>query len=106
MATQTFVINLVRQFAADVKAEGINLKTIILFGSYARNTQRRWSDIDVALVADEFAGLGFKDIDLFINAKIKKNYANIQVHTFPTLYFKKGDSFIDEIKKKGIEIKI
>ena len=105
MATQQSVINLVTRFAADVRTEGVNLREIILFGSYSRNEQHRGSDIDVALVADEFAGMVFKDLDLFMNAKIKKDYANIQVHTFPTLYFEKGDAFIDEIKRTGIEIK-
>ena len=44
-------------FAAEVNACGVNLKRVILFGSYASNTQKKYSDIDVALVADEFSGV-------------------------------------------------
>ncbi|MEO5572226.1 MAG: nucleotidyltransferase domain-containing protein [Bacteroidia bacterium] len=106
MATQLTVINLVKQFASDVKAEGVHLRKVFLFGSYAHNRQRRFSDVDVALVADEFHGFVFKDLDLFINAKIKKSYSRIQVQTFSTSYFKKGDPFIDEIKRTGIEVRI
>ncbi len=106
MAPQLTVINLVKQFANDIKAEGVHLRRVFLFGSYARNMQHRFSDVDVALVADEFEGFVFKDLDLFINAKIKKSYSKIQVQTFPTSYFNKGDSFIDEIKRTGIEVKL
>src|SRR5580698_935497 len=106
MATQLSVIELVTKFANDIIAEGVHLKKVILFGSYAHNKQRRYSDVDVALVADEFEGFVFNDLDLFIHTKIKKPYSKIQVQTFPTSHFKKGDPFIDEIKRTGIEIKL
>jgi predicted nucleotidyltransferase len=106
MAAQLSVINLVRQFAKDVMSEGVHLRKVFLFGSYAHNKQKRFSDVDVALVADEFNGFVFKDMDFFIHAKIKKTYSKIQVQTYPTSYFKKGDPFVDEIKRTGIEIKI
>ena len=104
MAANKSVIHLLKQFARDVNAEGVNLKNVILFGSYAQNKQNRNSDIDVALVADEFKGFVFTDLDLFIKAKIKKPYSKIQVQTFSTSQFKIGDPFIGEIKRTGIEI--
>ncbi|MFH1004788.1 MAG: nucleotidyltransferase domain-containing protein [Bacteroidota bacterium] len=106
MATQVPVIALVKKFARDVISEGVHLRKVFLFGSYARGSQRRFSDVDVALVADEFQGFVFSDLDFFIKAKIKKPYSKIQVQTFPTSYFKKGDPFIDEIKRTGIEINL
>lgn len=106
MAAQVPIINLVKNFAKDVMSEGVHLRKVILFGSYAKGKQQKFSDVDVALVADEFQGFVFNDMDLFINAKIKKLYSKIQVQTFPTSYFKKGDPFIDEIKRTGIEIKL
>ena len=39
-----------------IEAKGVNLRTVILYGSFAKGTQHKWSDIDVALVADEFTG--------------------------------------------------
>ena len=106
MAAQKNIIYLVNRFVKDVKKEGVHLRKVFLFGSYAKNQQHRYSDIDVALVADEFKGFLFSDLDFFINTKIKKPYSRIQVQTFPTDYFKKGDAFIDEIKRTGIEIKL
>jgi predicted nucleotidyltransferase len=104
MATQQDAIKKAQKLGTDIKALGINLRKAILFGSYARNRQRRFSDIDVALVADEFTGIGFEDIPLFVSA-LRNNYM-IQSKTYSTRHFKKGDPFIDEIKETGIEIKI
>ena len=102
MATQSSVIQSVEQFANEVKNLGLHLRKVILYGSYARNQQHEHSDIDVALVADEFTGLGFDDIKLFVKAL--RNHILIQPKTYPTDYFEKGDPFIDEIKRTGIEI--
>ena len=93
-------------FAREVKNEGVHLRRVILFGSYAKNKQHEWSDIDVALVADEFKNFGFEDVNHFVSVLIKKPYYRIQPQTFSTSYFKKGDPFVDEIKRTGIEIKL
>lgn len=104
MATKDSIIKLAESFAREIKQEGIHLRKVILFGSYAKNTAHRNSDIDIALVADEFAGFVFNDLNFFIKTIIKKPYLRIQVQTFSTNYFKKGDPFIDEIKRTGVEI--
>ncbi|MBI4648281.1 MAG: nucleotidyltransferase domain-containing protein [Bacteroidia bacterium] len=104
MATQQSAINKAEKLISDIQELGIHLRKAILFGSYAKNKQRRFSDIDIALVADEFTGIGFEDIQLFVTA-LRNNYM-IQPKTYSTSYFQKGDPFIDEIKKTGIEITI
>ena len=58
MLTRELAINKVSAFARELTALGLNIKRVILFGSYAKNHQHEWSDIDVALVADEFIGFG------------------------------------------------
>ena len=104
MVTQQVAIEQVKEFTKEVKAMGLHLRRVILYGSYARNQQREYSDIDVAMVADEFIGIGFDDIDLFGKALIK--HIIIQPKTYPTNYFNEGDPFIDEIKRTGIEIEV
>jgi len=104
MVTQNAAIEEVKEFAKQVKALGVHLRRVILYGSYARNEQRQWSDIDVALVADEFVGAGFIDLDLYGKALLK--HVDIQPKTYPTGYFNEGDPFIDEIKRTGIEIQV
>ena len=104
MLTQDAVIETVRNYAREIEANGVNLHTVILYGSFAKGTQHEWSDIDVALVADEFSGFTFNDCDLFPYVGIKKPYIRIEAKTYPTDYFQEGDPFINEIKKTGIKI--
>jgi len=105
MLTQHDAIEIVRNYAHDIESRGVNLRTVILYGSFAKGTQHEWSDIDVALVADEFTGFTFNDKKLFPYVGIKKPYIRIEAKTYPTDYFQEGDPFIEEIIKTGIKIK-
>ena len=104
MLDRNVVIETVRNYAHDIETCGVNLRTVILYGSFAKGTQHEWSDIDVALVADEFTGFAFNDHDLFPYIGIKKPYIRIETKTYPTDYWRQGDPFINEIKKDGIVI--
>ena len=106
MLTKKTAIERVKNFAREVKSTGLHLRKVIVFGSYAHSKQHKWSDIDVALVADEFSGIGFNDTQYFARINNKKPYILIETNTFPTSYFRKGDPFIDEIKRTGIEINL
>ena len=104
MLTQNAVIKTVKNYAKEVNKAGVNLRKVILFGSYAKGTQHEWSDIDVALVADDFTGVGILDTPRFSRINIQNPYIMIEPITYPTDYFQESDPFIEEIKKTGIEI--
>ena len=104
MLTRNDAIKIVRNYAHDIESRGVNLRSVILYGSFAKGTQHEWSDIDVALVADEFSGFTFNDKKLFPYIGIKKPYVRIEAKTYPTDYFRDGDPFIEEIVKTGIKI--
>ncbi len=106
MLTRKTAIERVRNFAIELKSGGLHLRSVILFGSYAYNKQTEWSDIDVAIVADEFTGDGFNDARYFARINNKKPYILIETSTYSTNSFKKGDPFIEEIKRTGIPIKL
>jgi len=97
-------IGIVRDYAHEIQSRGVNLRTVILYGSYAKGTQHQWSDIDVALVADEFIGFYPEDKKMFPYIGIKDPYILIEAKTYPTDYFNDGDPFIDEIVRTGIKI--
>lgn len=105
MLNRESVIEKVTNFTRELTALGLNLRRVILFGSYAADKQNEWSDIDLALVADEFTGFGFEDRKYFSSINIKKEYLDIETKTFPPSEFEEGNGFIDVIKKTGIEIK-
>lgn len=104
MVRDKSVIEKVRQFSEDVRKQGVQLRQVFLFGSYARGEQKEWSDIDIALVADDFTGVSFEDIKRFIDVTIKKPYILFELHTFNTSDFESGNPFAKEIKRTGIRI--
>lgn len=106
MLTTKNAIETVQAFPKEIIASGVQLDKVILFGSYAKNKQQPNSDIDVALAAKNFIGVGFEDGKYFARIHIKDQYIDIQPQTFSAAYFEQGDPFIDEIKRTGIEIKI
>ena len=104
MLTRDAVIETVRNYARDIEAHGVRLYAVFLYGSFAKGTQHEHSDIDVALVADEFTGFTFNDCKLYSGLGIRKPYIRIEEKTYPTKYFLEGDPFIEEITKTGIKI--
>jgi predicted nucleotidyltransferase len=88
MLTKQAAIEIVQDFVKRIHVKGFPLKKAILFGSYARNERRQWSDIDLALVADEFIGVGYFDLQHFGDVKISdQKFIPIETHTFSTDYF-------------------
>jgi len=105
MFTQKSVIAHLKKISGEIKNTGLHLQKMVLYGSYAKNQQHKWSDIDVAFIADEFIGVGFEDTKLFSRIMIKYPKLNIQPRTYNTKDFSPDkDPFVEEILKNGIEI--
>ncbi len=97
------IVNKIKDFVKLVNADGIKLKKVVLFGSYANNKQTKYSDIDLALVADEFSGVASEDVKLFLKAMRK--YYMVQAQTYNTKDFSPDkDPFVQEILRTGIII--
>ncbi len=106
MVTRESVIADLKMFSGDMKQSGFHLNKIVLYGSYSRNQQHQYSDIDVAIIADEFTGIGFDDVMLISRLLSRHPKLNsIQPRTYNTNDFTPDkDPFVDEILKTGIEI--
>lgn len=104
MVTTESVINNLQMFAGDMKHSGFHLNKIVLYGSYSRNQQRPYSDI--AIIADEFTGIGFDDVLLISRLLSKHPLLNsVQPRTYNTKDFTPDkDPFVEEILNTGIEI--
>ncbi|MCX7044904.1 MAG: nucleotidyltransferase domain-containing protein [Candidatus Sumerlaeota bacterium] len=48
------IIAKIRQYLSALSAHGIHSRQAILFGSFARNEETQWSDIDLVVIAPEF----------------------------------------------------
>lgn len=102
MVTQQTALAEAKQFVEEVRQLGVGLRQAIVFGSFARNEQRQWSDIDVALVADAFTGFRAEDVRLFVRSLVK--HVDIEPHTFSPEQFTDWNPFVQEIMRTGIVI--
>jgi predicted nucleotidyltransferase len=103
MPTKRTAIDKVKAFVEECNKRGINFNKVILFGSVVRGDAKRFSDIDVAFISDQFTGHPFKDFHLL--SPINIHFTAIEPHPYTPKDFEEGDPFIDEIKRTGIEIK-
>ncbi|MFD1468405.1 nucleotidyltransferase domain-containing protein [Hymenobacter caeli] len=102
MATQQFALEEVRAFVDDLHELGIHPQQVILFGSFARNEQREWSDIDVAIVAEEFSSFRPENSGRMSPALWK--HADIEPHSFRPEDFTDWNPFVAEILRTGIRV--
>ena len=91
--SQTEAIKIVKEYIKKVKALGVDVKKAFLFGSFARNHQTEWSDIDVALVGDDFVGFPLIDKTPFRRLHATDEFMVIETHTFPNSQFNKWRCF-------------
>ena len=106
MVTRESVVANLKMFAGEMKQSGFHLGKMVLYGSYSRNQQNNLSDIDVAISADEFTGIGFDDVMLISSLLDRHPKLNsIQPRTYNTKDFNvDSDPFVEVILKTGIEI--
>jgi len=94
--------NIVNKFIALVSAE-FPVKSVYLFGSYAKGTARDNSDIDIAIVSDKFEGRRFWDREKLGKYVIKSSF-DLEVHPYKTEDFTEDDPFVKEILKTGLRL--
>ena len=97
------IIKILKRYVAELEKNNIHLKAAILFGSYATGNYRELSDIDIALVSDDFEGVRFFDKE-----KIKKPTLaidhRIEPLPFRTEDFSEDNVFVKEILKTGVRV--
>ena len=96
-------INLLKAYINELGKNGIHINSAILFGSYAKGKYDEWSDIDVALVSDNFTGNRFIDKDNIRKFKSKFSYS-ISPLPYRTADFTRDNLFVDEILATGIKV--
>lgn len=99
------VIGIIRKFINMISAGGLHPERVILFGSYANGTENMWSDIDIAIVSQDFQGVRFYDRRM-VNPYLIKVDTRIEPHPFRPDDFNEEDPFVREILKQGIEIRL
>ena len=97
------IITILKRYVAELEKNDIHLKAAILFGSYATGNYREFSDIDIALVSDDFQGVRFFDKERIKKPTLAIDH-RIEPLPFKTEDFKGNNIFVKEILKTGISI--
>ncbi len=82
------------------------IKKAILFGSYAKGKQHKWSDIDLCIISPKFKDAFYALNYLSLKKPFNTKYTIGPVGFSPKDFKDKYSSFIHEIKTTGIEISI
>jgi len=101
--TKDNIAHLLKKYIRELEKNNIRINKAILFGSYAKGNYDEWSDIDIALVSDDFTGNRFIDRDNIRKFKAKFDY-KISPLPYKTGDFTKDNLFVADILEHGISI--
>ena len=106
MAPETnLAIEQTRLLSQQLAKGGIKIQRTFLFGSQLTGEATKDSDIDVALVSDQFSGIRFKDV-LMLIPLLAGLPSRLEIHPYNTTDFSNpGNWFAEHIRKTGLEIK-
>ena len=97
------VQRIISRYLAALKANGFQIQDAILFGSYARGNANQWSDIDLALVSNEFEGVRFMDKNKIRRITISIS-TDLEVLPFNPKDFTCSDPLVKEILDTGVSV--
>ncbi len=102
--SQSEVKKIIIKFAAKLKADNFDFSSIYLFGSYAKEKQHKYSDIDIAVVSKKMKRNYNKNLDLLYQKGFEVN-DKLEIHAFTPEDFKIGyPPLAHEIKLTGIRV--
>lgn len=92
------------EYVEILKKDKLPIEKVILFGSFAKGTQHKWSDIDLCIVSPKFKD-AFKALQYLWLKREKDSGLTIEPVGFSPEDIKdKYNSLISEIRRTGIEI--
>ena len=94
---------IISQYLTALKEHGFQIQEAILFGSYAHGNANQWSDIDLALVSNEFEGVRFTDKNKIRKITISVS-ADLEVLPFNPKHFTSGNPLVKEILDTGVRV--
>lgn len=98
------VSRIIRRYLKILGEHRIKVKSAYLFGSYIRGTFSKDSDIDLAIISDDFTKDSIKAQLLLMKLRRKVNIA-IEPHPFLSKDFVSNNPFVMEIIKTGKRVK-
>lgn len=95
------VLEIISKFRYSLEEQMITVNKIILFGSYATNSQKEESDIDLVVISDSFKDKGYWERIDIISESIYKIFMPIEAVGVTSDEFDKSDSPVIEFARNG-----
>lgn len=96
--------NILLKYKSLLEEDGFPVRTLILYGSYAKGNFKAYSDIDVCIISDKL--LKNKDYyETYLWKKVLEVDPRIEPIGYHPKDFKDIDPLVNEIKKEGVVIK-
>lgn len=96
------ITELAKKYAELIRQE-MNVSSVYLYGSYAKGTHTDDSDIDIAIIGDDFSGDIIEDTLRLM--KLRRKIDNrIEPHPFNSNEFDSANPLVREILETGIKI--
>ncbi|MBU2586334.1 MAG: nucleotidyltransferase domain-containing protein [Bacteroidetes bacterium] len=102
-----YAIEKAKELARALRDHNIKVQAMYLFGSFANgdNADLEWSDIDIAIVSENFVGFRLEDNKTLIPLVVKIE-PRIETHPFTPADFENSPFVKSVIKKKGLLIEV
>ena len=97
------ILKSLNEYIGILNKNGVKVIEAVLFGSYANGSYNELSDIDIAIVSDQFEGIRFNDRNRIRKYKFEVN-PDIEPLPFTKKNFTKEDPFVKEILETGLRI--
>jgi len=96
------VKKILNNYKNSLQKDGVVIKDMILYGSFARGQQGSYSDIDVCIVSDNFSDN--EKLENFLRKKVLEVDIRIEPIVYHAEDFNEVDPLVHEIKKYGVSI--
>ena len=106
--TRQTIKSIIRKYICNLESLGISIQKVIVFGSYAKGTFTKDSDIDIAVISNEFEKMRLWDKAKYLGRAARGIPYPIEAIGVSPSEFEKSrqGTLIDEVKRNGIEIQI
>ena len=96
------VLDIISHFRETLETKKIKINKIILFGSWAKNTQIEGSDIDIVVISEDFKGKGYWERIDILSSAIYEIFEPIEaVAMTPEEWEEEEDTFINKYARDG-----
>ena len=93
----------ISKFIDVLEMNDFHIQKAYLFGSYATGTANEWSDIDLAVISENFEGINFYD-NMKLSKPVIRSSIDLETHPFRPEDFTEDNPFVKEILSYGIRI--